>query len=254
MLNVSNTNAAGAADPALSVRPFTVAGNRTAWTLFSPTARSLVTSGQTNLTVDESDRTAHTCFARGFSEHLKIQTSSGVPWLWRRICFTLKPSSPFHFQASPEVPTNYPYVYQDSTTRGMTRLWLDISLNAMPNTWVAMRAIMFKGEEGSDWLDPITAMVDRTRISVRSDTTTRLMSGNQAGTFKEFKRWYPMNKNIVYGDDEAGPVESPSYFSTGALPGMGDYFIMDIMQPGTGSTVNDLLQVTSTSRYYWHEK
>lgn len=254
MLNWSNTTSAGAINTPTRA-PFYTNGARTAFVLYCPTARNVLTNGATNLLVEEADRTSHTCYMRGLSEHLKIQTSSGVPWLWRRVTFTLKDiGGPFQItqpsDASPVTPTT---VFAD-TSVGMVRTWIDVSINNSPNTFISQRNILFKGTEGSDWNDTMTAPIDTTRVTLKSDVTRRISSGNSNGVYREYKVWHPMNKNLVYDDDENGPTETGAYFSTSSRAGMGDYYILDIIAPGTGSTASDILQITSTSTLYWHEK
>jgi hypothetical protein len=63
-----------------------------------------------------------------------------------------------------------------------------------------------------------------------------------------------MNHNLVYDDDENGDVESSSYNSTTSRAGMGDYYVIDMFQPGAGGSSTDLLQITTNSTLYWHEK
>jgi hypothetical protein len=252
-LSWSNTSATGTVATAGS-RPYTVNGSRTAWSVYCPTARNITTNSATNLLIDESDRTAHTCFMRGFSEHLKISTSTGLPWLWRRICFTLKPNTVFHNVLTADTTPTIPQFNYADTSLGMTRTFIDLSQNASDQTYIAQRAVLFKGSEGSDWTDQITAQVDTTRVTLKYDKTFRISSGNASGIYREYKLWHPMNKNLVYGDDENGAQETGTYFSTSSRAGMGDFFIVDIIQPGVGGTSTDLLQITPTSRLYWHEK
>jgi len=59
---------------------------------------------------------------------------------------------------------------------------------------------------------------------------------------------------LVYDDDESGDAEITKYQSTESKLGMGDYYIVDIILPGTGGTSSDLLQLRSTSTLYWHER
>jgi len=96
--------------------------------------------------------------------------------------------------------------------------------------------------------------VDTRRVDLKFDKVYRISSGNANGVFRERKLWHPMNKNLVYDDDESGAGENGGTFSVNDKRGMGDYFIVDIFQPGTGATATDYLQVTSATSLYWHEK
>lgn len=253
MLSWSNTTGTGAVQTTGpgSLNAIGGTGNNIgAITLFCPTAMDLNSNGAHNVTL-ESRRTATTCYMRGFSEHLRIQTSSGLPWFWRRICFTLKNS--FVSSSAPDTPTNTyrPYV---ETTNGLERLWLNQTINAQPATISDQQSVIFKGVAGVDWNDLIVAPIDTRRITLKSDVTRTIKSGNAVGTVKEFKLWHPMNKNIIYGDDEDGVTEDSLYFSTTSKQGMGDYFIYDIFLPGLGSSNTDVINVSANSTLYWHEK
>lgn len=220
--------------------------------LWNATARDLtIQSGPIGAVAQQATRTATTCFMRGLSEHLRFQTNSPCPWLWRRICFTHRLQ--FNTPVSGDTPTNtYSSVLEN--TNGMTRLFLNQNINNMGNTTATIAGIVFRGERGRDWRDLITAATDPTRIDVKYDKTRTFRSGNQSGTVREHKIWHTMNKNLVYDDDEVADVETTSYFSVQDKRGMGNYFILDIIQPGEASTATDRLLIDATSTLYWHEK
>lgn len=190
---------------------------------------------------------------RGLSEHIRIQTSSGIPWFHRRICFTMKGPGPFQAGA-PSDSGIQPYSPFLDTSNGIERLWLNLSINNQPNTFNLQLQLLFKGAVSKDWDDLILAPVDTSRVSVKFDKTWTMQSGNTNGVVRERKLWHPMNKNLVYDDDESGDVEQGSYYSVDSKAGMGDYYVVDIIQPGQGATSSDLLQITANSTLYWHEK
>lgn len=253
MLNWSNTSASGAAIGA-NVQAYTTNGSRVGWVVFCATARDLNNNaGGANILIDEPDRTATTCYMRGMSENLKYETNTGVPWLHRRICFTVRPQTPFHDVTTGDTPTISTF-NRAETSLGWTRAWIDLSLNAMPETMRFQRALLFKGDQDKDWTDIMTAKVDTRRVDLKSDTTYRISSGNATGVFRERKRWYPMNKNLVYADDESGDAMQSNVYSVQDKRGMGDYFVVDIFQAGTAATKDDVLKITSSTSLYWHEK
>ncbi|AWU66517.1 capsid protein [Bark beetle-associated genomovirus 4] len=220
--------------------------------VFCPTARSLTTASATNLLVDQADRTSTTCFMRGYKENLRIQTSSPLPWLWRRIVFATKGPT-FYVSSAADTPTIKFTPYSD-TSVGMARLWFDLQYNSSPATVKAMNTIIFKGNQDQDWNDVITAKVDPSRITVMSDRTCAIKTTNSNGHFSERKLWYPMNKNLVYDDDEAGAAVASSYYSTDAKPGMGDVYVVDYVVPGVGGATSDIINFNATATLYWHEK
>lgn len=253
MLSWSNTSSTGASQT-VAVQTAYINATQSGWFVFTPTAMNLsANGGGANLSVNTAERTASTCYMRGFSEHLRVQTSSGIPWFHRRICFTLRGATAFNNFSSSDTPTQTNLNYVD-TSNGMERLWMNLTVNASANTITAQKSLLFKGAEGADWNDPILAPVDTTRVDLKYDKTFVYRSGNASGTLKEKKIWLPMNKNLVYGDDEAGEAMTDTYYSTFAKPGMGDYFIVDIMQAGVGGGTGDILNVFSNSTLYWHER
>lgn len=256
MQSVSNTNPASGATAAISNNPGTVNGANQGFFVYCPTARDLTLfNGSIGSVGQEAARTSTTCFYRGFAENIRIQTSSSQPWIWRRICFKYRDNnSAFYSAANSDTPlqnANLPY-YEN--TNGMNRLWLNQNVNGVGNTISAEYGVLFKGIRFTDWSDPITAAVDNRRVDIAYDRTRIIQSGNANGVIRDFKMWHPMNKNLVYDDDESGDVEQTSFYSVGDKRGMGDYFVVDIVSGGAGATSTDLIQFNSNASLYWHEK
>jgi len=247
MLSWSNTTQT-AASRTLAQGPAYI-NNIGGFFVYCPTAQTL--DAQSTVANDAS-RTASTCYMKGLSEHIRIQTSSGIPWFHRRICFTLKGITPFNTVVS-DTPTQTYAPYLD-TSNGIERPWLNTNLNNMNQTLAAMWAQLFKGQNGRDWDDLISAPVDTARLTLKFDKTWTMQSGNANGLVRERKLWHPMGHNLVYDDDESGDIKSGSYYSTEGKAGMGDYYVVDIIQPGTGATSTDYLQIGANSTMYWHEK
>ncbi|UPW41529.1 capsid protein [Peromfec virus RodF8_89] len=253
MLSWSNTNGNGASKPVAAGTGF-VAGGTIGVFVFCPTAMNLLQGGTNpNYMINTAERTATTCYMRGFAENLRVQTNSHIPWFHRRICFTTKGINPFNNTASSDTPTQpwSPYV---DTSNGMERLFFNENINAQPATLAAQYELLFKGAQNQDWDDLITAAIDTTRVDLKFDKTWLLTSQNESGTIKVRKLWHPMNKNIVYADDESGESMASAYGSVGGKQGMGDYYIMDVFQSGLGASSTDLLSVFSNATLYWHEK
>lgn len=250
MLTWSNTSSAGAQQTPYQNGAF-VKGDTGGMFLWTATARDLTTGPNQSTITLESARTATTCYMRGLSEHLRIQTSSGVPWFHRRICFTSKGPNPFLSTYAGDTGAPQPFL---ENSNGMVRLMLNNNINNTPNYINQVQAVVFKGAQGVDWSDTITAPVDTRRISVKFDKTWTMQSGNTNGIVRERKLWHGMNKNLVYDDDEAGTSETSAYYSVESKPGMGDYYVLDYIVAGTGASAADLLRIESTSTLYWHEK
>lgn len=256
MLQWANTSTTTGNSVNIGPGPLVVNGNACAC-IFSPTAMDLSDSTSAiGAVAQQAVRTSTTAYMKGFSENIRIQTSSGIPWFWRRITFCSKRPQIFNqFQAS-DTPTqtnsgNPAFV---DTSNGLERLYFNLIVNSSDNTLGAIYNLLFKGARGKDWTDVLTAPVDTSRVDLKSDWSTTIKSGNASGTVRDFKKWYPMNRNIVYDDDESGDLETASYTSVQDKKGMGDYYIMDFFYTGTGGSTTDYLQLTSTSTMYWHEK
>lgn len=260
MLTSSNTNGAGTPVPNTGSRAIVYGGTLPptgsqyigGLFLWCATARDLTTqSGPIGAVAQEATRTSTTCFMRGLSEKLRIQTNSPAPWFWRRICFTVQGN--FGTAAPGDTPTNT-YVDNLENSNGFTRLFLNQNINSQGNTTATLTNVVFKGERGRDWRDLISAPVDNRRVNLKYDKTRVFRSGNQSGIVREVKIWHPMNKNLVYDDDEVADVENTSVYSVVDKRGMGNYYVLDIIQPGESSTASDLFLIDCTSSLYWHEK
>lgn len=257
MTTWSNTTSSGVSSTP-GQQPLVVAGNGNitgyqGFVFFAPNARDLVQyGGGSNTVVQEAQRTSTTCYMRGLSEHLRLQTSSAVPWLWRRITFCSRDIN-FRQYLAIDTPTTTTFNWVE-TSNGYKRTAINQNVNNSTNTQNNLNEIIFKGAQGIDWVDIIVAQVDTRRIDLKSDKTCRIVSGNQSGTMREFKLWHAMNKNMVYSDDETGEAEATSVWSVTDKRGMGDFYVLDLFASGLGGTSTDLLAVQYNSSLYWHEK
>lgn len=261
MLTYSNTATNGSGVNATSISAAFVAA--TAGTaaalvpgffLWNATAQSIFANGNGgNVIINAAERTSTTCYMKGLSEHLQISTSSGLPWFWRRICFTHK--FPLEYPTGTDTaPVTTPATYVD-TSNGIERLFFNSSINATPLYQAGLYELIFKGKQAVDWTDPILAPTDPTRITVKYDKTTTIKSGNQVGTHREVKMFHPMNHNLVYSDDEVGAGENGSYVSVSSKSGMGNFFVLDLFSPlPNQGSATDILRINANSTLYWHEK
>lgn len=200
---------------------------------------------------DRAARTATTCFAKGFSENMTFITSGGDSWQWRRIAFTAKGGDQaFAYFRSTAVSGS------DGALIGYTRLTRNLTGFDQPQStavWANIQAILFRGTKGIDWTDAFTAPIDNTRCTLRADNRTTIRSGNQNGTVRTFKKWHPINKNIVYDDEENGDDEDPRAYSVTSRAGVGDLYVIDLFKC-SNPTSTDTLSWTTTGTWYWHEK
>lgn len=206
-----------------------------------PTARQAEDStGAKGAKIDTATRTSHTIFARGVKENIILSTNSGASWEWRRICFTLKGSD----YIDTVDPTTSDYFRL--TSNGYVRLVTEI-----PDQDIFIP--MFRGARDQDWIDPLNAAVNTDLASIHFDKKRTIASGNERGIIRSFKMWHPMNKNIVYRDEEDGDTMFTSALSTSGRKGMGDYYIIDMFRCNNADTA-DTLEFLPQATFYWHEK
>lgn len=244
MLTVSRLGYGGSAirQPLVNAGKPTGADGVTNVSLWTATARTMGDNSTTPLKAFSAARSATTCYMRGLSETVEINTNSGAMWEWRRICFCAK---------IPAVAINY-----NDTTYGYARYWLSLSAsNATGDQtqYQNTRDLLFKGQNNIDYDNIMTASIDTSHVDLKYDKTRRIASGNTLGNLRRFKLWHPMNRNLVYDDDENGTAISSSAVSVRSKPGMGDYHVLDLFKCQT-QNAGDTLSVASTATLYWHEK
>lgn len=254
MLTWTNTTAANpSGGTTYSANPAILAGGSpTIYCFpFCATARDNTTGvGGTNgagIKYDASTRTSTTCYMVGLKERLEIQVADGLPWQWRRICFTAKGKATLN-SALPTPGSSFAPTIEISV--GFTRVIN--GLNATQQS--AFYALLFQGTFNDDWVDPMTAQLDRERITVKYDKTCTIASGNEDGVIRAYNRWHPMRHNLVYDDDETGGTTTPAAFSALGKAGMGDYWVVDFFKPRIGSSSTNQLSFNAESTLYWHEK
>jgi len=186
----------------------------------------------------------------GLRENIEIQVNNGTPWQWRRICFRTKRDMDVVL-GSTGVNTKYFTGLSDGSAR---RTVSTLAGNRNTGEQYAVYELLFQGQNGTDWVDPMTAKVDTTRMAIVSDTVKTLACGNEAGMIRKYKRWYPMRKTLVYNGDENSSSVISSDFSTRDPPGMGDFFILDLFRARYGATDASVLSFSPQATLYWHEK
>jgi len=182
----------------------------------------------------------------GLKEAIEIQVSTGMPWQWRRICFTLK--------GNLGLQQNSAFALSTETSNGYVRVVNQVPGDPGSGQQYILFERLFKGQHTSDWNDVMTARVDNTRVTLKYDKTCSLASGNDDGFIRKYNRWHGMNKTLVYNDDELGGETTAQSFSTSGKAGMGDYYVLDLFRARTGATTSDLLSFRPESTLYWHEK
>lgn len=208
--------------------------------LFPATARNTVT---TEATPSEARRSKKYTFARGFKEVVHMESSTNSPWEWRQIVFSMKGLG-HHVAVNDYVAYGGPGV---GYMRGQ-RLVLDGKMKQDVST------ILFQGVKGLDWLTEMVAPINTSAVTLHRDRTRRIFSNNDVGSIRTYKDWTPLNKSLVYADNESGDQSDSSRWSVDTKPGMGDVFVVDLIRGAIGSLASDVLLWRSNVTYYWHEK
>lgn len=214
-------------------------GNTRGVLLFSPNLRDKSSGDPTSKATRETD----TIFCRGFKESITIVTNSPAAWRWRRLVFAIKGLYPALGAGLTGLQTSNGYV----------RLVPNYGSVAAATARSNVESILFRGTQLNDWISPIVAKVDTQRVTIMHDRVRTLNSGNALGRYFKHSQWYPVNKNIVYGNDETGETENGSEVSTTAKPGIGDIFVMDYFECAT-LAASDTLFFEPECTFYWHEK
>lgn len=194
--------------------------------------------------IEQAVRTRSEVYMRGLREQIQIQTNTGMPWMWRRVCFTMK-----GIDLRRNVVSNFQWT--NVGANGMNRLVNNASTTA-PGAEIVN--LIFDGNTGTDWQSVYAAKTDKERITVKYDKTRTFNAGTESGTVRNFVLWHQMNSNLRFDDDESGDGMSTNAFSTTSKRGMGDYYVVDIIASGTGGTAEDLLSFQPQATLYWHEK
>ncbi|QCS37585.1 capsid protein [Tortoise genomovirus 20] len=197
-------------------------------------------------------RNSRTCFIRGLKEGVSYVTNDGEPWRHRQIIFTAKGDLPLgeEFEGDRTISAFTTSDGRETFFRGLA--------NLPDESRTPLVALLFKGNGNTgagiqDWTDLLMAPVDKTRFKVLNDIIVDIRSGNDTGTIKTQKRWTPVNKNLVYGDEEIGNQMFSSYKSTTGKPGIGDIYVFDMFASLTNVAGSELLY-SPTTTLYWHEK
>lgn len=212
--------------------------------LFSPTARGLSDENFKGV------RTATTNFISGYKENILLETTTGSPYLWRRIVFAMK--GPMIRDLYQGHVINYHTMAPEVAGEPLR------ALGIMPDdVYNRFTQFLFDGAEYTDWWDVNTAPVDTERVTVLYDKKVNINPTNDAGRALDRKWWLPIRKNIVYGAN--GPISGPwnddldQWYSGSGKAGIGDIYIWDNFTR-VGSQTNGTLNFAPQGTYYWHER
>ncbi|QCX35066.1 capsid protein [Blackfly genomovirus 5] len=203
------------------------------------------TAGTTGNTFTQATRTSSTPYMVGLKESIEVQCNTGMPWQWRRICFTYKGTL---------LTNSTSFATAIETSNGWVRVLNQLGGDPGHDPQYSFFVKLFKGQNTQDWVDPMIAKTDSSRVTVKYDKTITLASGNEDGFIRKYNRYHAMNKTLVYDDDELGGGVNVTNYSTDGKAGMGDYYVVDLIRARQGSATTDQITFRPEATLYWHEK
>ncbi len=229
--------------------PYEMEGGTSYRFLFSPSFRSvgsIIGPEQRQISASWSERWKTKCFMRGYKETVELETNDSSSWLWRRIVFTCLGWGPPLAE----------HIAANVTQRGYGRLMYNLDNGQHDVLLGQAYSRLFEGQRTVDWVNPLTAKVDSRRVRVISDTLRTIQSPNSgSGRYQVTKRWYPVNRSIIYDDDERGSEHKFSVgWASGAEKGnSGDLFVFDMFDSASDAEPTSTLAMGVSGTYYWHE-
>lgn len=220
--------------------------------VFSPTMRYLLPNNASF----SAQRTSSKPYIKGIAESYTLLPNDGSVWWHRRIVFASKRlyaeavtglAGNGVIQAQPDQST--------TTTRKLRDMSSDPGSTGYSTLSTDLSVDIFHGIYTVDWVDPMRAKLDKTRITVLSDRLVTLKSGNDAPAPRIVKHYTSVNKTIVYQDEENGITMSVSPFSVTSKSGLGNIYVYDLFEcPVPINTTTSTLTISTQQTLYWHEK
>nr|UEJ84697.1 capsid protein [Genomoviridae sp.] len=239
-------------------------------TIFGATENNVQATGQANIfagtnyfmwcptwrqrrtaSTDEHVRANQEVFMRGIKD--RIMVSATFSLIHRRVCFwshrRIDDARPFVFD-NPDVIDAPSY-----QRRNLVALY--------PNLDEEIFEYLFKGTVGFDysensrWDTPL----DNKRVKVVYDKQYTITpnyaapDGAQFGKTLTRKLWHPINRKVLYDDDEEGADVNGSGWSAQTPESLGNYYVLDIFSTGqyiegSNDQVGTYMPESTT---YWHE-
>ena len=220
--------------------------------LFVPSMKPLTPSNATFV----AQRTNTYCYYKGLAETYTFLPNDNSVWWHRRVVF----SSRRRFAELNQVTSGSGTLAPAVTAGGISRRkFKDMSestgLDGFSDIQALVIAEVFRGSYNTDWSDPLRARLDTTKINVHSDRLVTLRSANDVPSPRIVKHFTPINKTIVYDDEEIGVGMQSSYYSVQGKSGIGDLYVLDFFEcPVPNDTTTTTLNISSQFTSYWHEK
>lgn len=201
---------------------------------------------------DDASRTASNCYIRGLSEKVSFATNNGRSFQWRRVVFAFTGQELIREASS----AAYGQLWGSTDTNGYVRATTNLRpVVGNPYGWNQLQSVLFRGVINVDWITPMTAPIDKTRVRLIYDKLRTVVPQTEEGVLKTYKHWHEVNKTLVYNDDEVGGGKIPGIvLSANNRQSVGDIYVIDMFDTGPGATGDDGYQFNIESTLYWHER
>ncbi len=208
-----------------------------------------------NTTPFDTVRNQPTVYMKGLKDTYRIEIQNAA-WQWRRVVFasherfvgTNLASATYAQQTIGGAATANNRIVGQGATPGQP----SISIEGQ-TAQVDVQDIVFRGNRGIDWINVFMAPVDTRRVKLLSDQKFRLSSGNESGAAKVKNFYTPINKTLIYDDDELGINQGTSGFASSA-GGVGNIYVMDVFWNETGGDQTEAgMNWNANATLYWHE-
>lgn len=200
-----------------------------------------------------SQRTSTRPFYKGLSERFEFYPNDNSTWIWRRIIIAYKDEIGSLGVQMPKFGSEPNS--GDVTYRKMVDIAVASSVQSYNDTYDEIQTVLFEGVKTTDWTNPMLAKLDRSRVTVLSDTRRNLVAQSNAARPQIIKVYTPINKSALYLDEENGTVMTTSPLPSKSKSGLGNIFVMDLFQcPIPINETTSRLQILVNSTLYWHEK
>jgi hypothetical protein len=211
---------------------------------------------QLGIAAFDTTRNTQRVFVKGLKDTYRLEIQN-APWEWRRLVFsthtryvggnaqsaTYLPNNSF----GAKVAANSRVVGQ-GTEPGQPAINLEGT-----STGIDAFDDIFRGQRGVDWNSYFTAPPDTNLIKVFSDKKFRIASGNESGAAKVKKFYTPINKTIVYDDEEQGTDQVTNGWVSQACK-TGNIYVLDMFWNETGAdTTFANMRWNAEATFYWHE-
>lgn len=200
---------------------------------------------------DISTRTAQNCFIRGLKESYHWDGSDSYPFIHRRIVFSFYGTELVRDRTSAEQGR----YFENNDLHGYTRSTTIVQNGSnTPGNWPRNNLVdlVYAGTEDIDWFDLTTAKTDNKRVRIISDKRRTMISHNDQSVFRVNKTWTPINKTLMYNDEENAGGRNMSHYSADTRASVGDIYVMDVVQLPVNFSATITMNIQST--LYWHER